>query len=57
MVNSLAAMERYYEAWGRPWERQAWLKARPVAGDLDLGEEALAPARRARHCNIHIGSW
>jgi glutamate-ammonia-ligase adenylyltransferase len=42
VANSLAAGERYYEAWGRPWERQAWLKARPVAGDLDLGHEMLA---------------
>jgi glutamate-ammonia-ligase adenylyltransferase len=41
LVNSLAATERYYESWGRPWERQAWLKARPVAGDRDLGEETL----------------
>jgi glutamate-ammonia-ligase adenylyltransferase len=41
VTNSLGAAERYYEAWGRPWERQAWLKARPVAGDLDLGAEAL----------------
>jgi glutamate-ammonia-ligase adenylyltransferase len=41
ITNSLAAVERYYEAWGRPWERQAWLKARPVAGDLDLGDEVL----------------
>lgn len=42
LCNSLGAAERYYEAFGRPWERQAWVKARPVAGDLDLGGEALA---------------
>jgi glutamate-ammonia-ligase adenylyltransferase len=41
VCNSLAALESYYESWGRPWERQAWLKARPCAGDLALGEEAL----------------
>jgi glutamate-ammonia-ligase adenylyltransferase len=41
LVNSVAATERYYESWGRPWERQAWLKARPVAGDRALGEETL----------------
>lgn len=29
----------YYWSVGRPWERQAMLKARPIAGDLGLGEE------------------
>jgi [glutamine synthetase] adenylyltransferase / [glutamine synthetase]-adenylyl-L-tyrosine phosphorylase len=37
LANSLASAERYYETWGRTWERAAWIKARPVAGDLDLG--------------------
>lgn len=41
LCNSLGAAERYYETFGRPWERQAWVKARPVAGDLDLGGAAL----------------
>ena len=39
LVNALPALERYYETWGRTWERQAWIKARPVAGDRLLGEE------------------
>ena len=42
LVNSLAAAERYYESFGRTWERAALLRARPVAGDLDFGEEVLA---------------
>ena len=42
LVNSLPSIERYYESWGRPWERQAWLKARPSAGDPALGREVLA---------------
>lgn len=41
LVNSVDSLERYYEAWGRPWERQALLKARPAAGDLALGELVL----------------
>ncbi|HEY4121486.1 MAG TPA: bifunctional [glutamate--ammonia ligase]-adenylyl-L-tyrosine phosphorylase/[glutamate--ammonia-ligase] adenylyltransferase, partial [Byssovorax sp.] len=41
IVNSLAAAERYYEAFGRLWERAALLRARPVAGDLDFGAEVL----------------
>ncbi len=43
---SLAAAERYYETWGRTWERAALVRARPVAGDLGFGArlmEALAP--------------
>lgn len=33
----VAACEDYYEINGREWERFALLKARPVAGDLELG--------------------
>jgi len=46
LVNALAAAERYYETWGRTWERAALVRARPVAGDLPFGErllETLAP--------------
>ena len=42
LVNSLAAAERYYETWGRTWERAALVRARPVAGDLELGHAVLA---------------
>ncbi len=42
LVNSLAAAERYYESFGRLWERAALLRARPVAGDRVFGEEVLA---------------
>ncbi len=38
IVNSVAAAERYYETWGRLWERAALLRARPCAGDLELGK-------------------
>ncbi len=41
LVNALAAAERYYETFGRTWERQAWLRARPCAGDRALGDELL----------------
>jgi glutamate-ammonia-ligase adenylyltransferase len=37
LSRGVAAYLRYYESYGRTWERQALLKARPVAGDLDLG--------------------
>ncbi len=38
---SLSALERYYERHGRGWERQAWLRARAVAGSRPLGAEVL----------------
>lgn len=41
LVNSLAAAERYYEDFGRLWERAALLRARPSAGDLAFGDELM----------------
>jgi glutamate-ammonia-ligase adenylyltransferase len=41
IASSRDALERYYETFGRPWERQAWIKARPCAGDLALGAEVV----------------
>src|SRR5450432_4619273 len=41
LVNALAATERYYETWGRTWERAALVRARPVAGDAAFGARLL----------------
>ncbi|HET7682470.1 MAG TPA: bifunctional [glutamine synthetase] adenylyltransferase/[glutamine synthetase]-adenylyl-L-tyrosine phosphorylase [Marmoricola sp.] len=38
LVRTLASHVAYYERWAKTWEFQALLKARPVAGDPDLGE-------------------
>ncbi len=38
---SLAATTSYYESLGRPWERAALLKMRPIAGDELLARELL----------------
>ena len=46
LVRTLASHEAYYQRWASTWEFQALLKARPVAGDLELGaryEAAIAP--------------
>ncbi|MDL5201187.1 bifunctional [glutamine synthetase] adenylyltransferase/[glutamine synthetase]-adenylyl-L-tyrosine phosphorylase [Streptomyces sp. ALI-76-A] len=46
LVRTLASHRAYYQRWAKTWEFQALLKAHPVAGDLELGEEyitALAP--------------
>lgn len=41
MAVSLRSAEIYYESWGQSWERTAMLKARPVAGSLELGLQLL----------------
>ncbi len=42
ICNSVAGLERYYEAFGHPWERLAWLKARHAAGSATLGQGMIA---------------
>ncbi|MGW0421088.1 bifunctional [glutamine synthetase] adenylyltransferase/[glutamine synthetase]-adenylyl-L-tyrosine phosphorylase [Streptomyces sp. NPDC003015] len=42
LVRTLASHLAYYQRWAKTWEFQALLKARPVAGDLELGEEYVA---------------
>ncbi|MBI3091189.1 MAG: glutamate-ammonia-ligase adenylyltransferase [Candidatus Tectomicrobia bacterium] len=39
LVNSLRSCEIYYESWGETWERQAMMKARPIAGSAALGQQ------------------
>ena len=34
-------MVAYYDVKGRTWERQAYIKARPIAGDIHLGDDLL----------------
>ncbi|MEH0633203.1 bifunctional [glutamine synthetase] adenylyltransferase/[glutamine synthetase]-adenylyl-L-tyrosine phosphorylase [Streptomyces bottropensis] len=38
LVRTLSSHLAYYQRWAKTWEFQALLKARPVAGDLELGE-------------------
>ena len=39
LVRTPASHRIYYEKWAKGWEFQAMLKARPVAGDLELGQD------------------
>ena len=51
MSRSLNAYREYYGRWSALWERQALLRARPCAGDRDLGrrfEELINPLRWAQ---------
>lgn len=45
LTNSIDAAERYYGYFGQDWERQALIRARPVAGDLELGNEFIKRIR------------
>jgi [glutamine synthetase] adenylyltransferase / [glutamine synthetase]-adenylyl-L-tyrosine phosphorylase len=42
LSRSLDSYAQYYAKWGEPWELQALLKARPVAGDGPLGERFMS---------------
>jgi glutamate-ammonia-ligase adenylyltransferase len=37
LVQSIDSAMLYYESWGQCWERSALIKARPVAGEVELG--------------------
>ena len=52
---SIDAALTYYESRGQNWERAAWIKARPCAGDKTVGEaflEELAPYVWRRHLDF-----
>lgn len=52
---SMDAAERYYESLGRAWERAAYVKARPCAGDLAAGArflQNLAPFVWRKHLDF-----
>lgn len=42
LVRSLDSHKTYYDRWAESWEFQALLKARPIAGDAQLGKDYLA---------------
>ncbi len=52
---SVDAALAYYESRGQNWERAAWIKARPCAGDLRVGEafiKELAPYVWRKHLDF-----
>ncbi|HAV64669.1 MAG TPA: hypothetical protein DCY13_20170, partial [Verrucomicrobiales bacterium] len=54
LVRSLASYENYYAQWGQVWERMMLIKARGVAGDVELAHEFLEminPFRYPRSLN------
>lgn len=49
LVRTLEAYRAYWQRFAAPWERQALLRARPIAGDAALGAEFVAAADRFRY--------
>ncbi|MBU3702104.1 MAG: bifunctional [glutamine synthetase] adenylyltransferase/[glutamine synthetase]-adenylyl-L-tyrosine phosphorylase [Acidimicrobiia bacterium] len=47
LVRTIDSYASYWERWAEPWEFQALLKARPAAGDPELGARWLEVAQRA----------
>ena len=45
LVRTLDGHTTYYKRWARTWEFQALLKARPIAGDPELGQDYLDAVR------------
>ncbi|MDT7659996.1 MAG: [glutamine synthetase] adenylyltransferase / [glutamine synthetase]-adenylyl-L-tyrosine [Pseudonocardiales bacterium] len=48
LVRTLESYRTYYAKWAEPWEAQALLRARPLGGDMELGErfrELIDPIR------------
>jgi glutamate-ammonia-ligase adenylyltransferase len=46
LVRTVSSHASYYQRWAKSWEFQALLKARPIAGDVDLGRrymDTIAP--------------
>jgi glutamate-ammonia-ligase adenylyltransferase len=49
LVRSLRSLEYYYSTSGQTWERLAMIKARPVAGSIELGAELLESLHAFRY--------
>jgi glutamate-ammonia-ligase adenylyltransferase len=47
LTRSVDSYATYWERWSAPWERQALIKAVPVAGDPDIGKRWAAAAASA----------
>ena len=46
LVRTLDSYEAYWDRWAEPWEFQALLRSRAVAGDIRLGNHLVEAARR-----------
>ncbi len=51
LSRTLAAYEAYWDRWAEPWEFQALLRVRSVAGDRDLGQRFVHAASERAHAD------
>ncbi|HWC83245.1 MAG TPA: bifunctional [glutamine synthetase] adenylyltransferase/[glutamine synthetase]-adenylyl-L-tyrosine phosphorylase [Pseudonocardiaceae bacterium] len=51
LARTLDSYLAYYRKWGEIWEAQALLRARPLAGDLELAERFIAGINEIRYPN------
>jgi glutamate-ammonia-ligase adenylyltransferase len=49
LVRTLDSYLAYYRKWSEPWEAQALLRARPIAGDAELGAAFISAIDRVRY--------
>jgi glutamate-ammonia-ligase adenylyltransferase len=54
LVPSLTSLENYYGAAGQTWEQIALMKARPIAGDIDLGDDFIETIHSFRYPRSNI---
>ncbi len=55
LVRTLSSYRGYYARWSQTWEAQALLRARPVAGDADLGRRFIEMIDPIRYPDNGIG--
>lgn len=49
LVRSLESYLSYYSTWSSAWEAQALLRAKPIAGDISIGEKFISQINRLRY--------
>lgn len=57
LVPTSGSVREYFRTWARTWERSAWSKSRPVAGNVPLGETlltSLQPLIFRRHLDFEV---
>lgn len=48
IAKTISALSTYYQRWAQTWERQALVRAAPVAGDTELLDQAMAVIDQVR---------
>jgi glutamate-ammonia-ligase adenylyltransferase len=56
LVRSFASYREYYDRWMETWERQALIKARPIAGDAELGQRFSGLAEERAYPSLHAAT-